>query len=104
MMLFFGYYSSYTNPQPDRNMTKANIIAAYNLADNLENEVTNFFCASVGKTINSLEEFCLLTQWLDAIEAAIVAALSIRDFIGDRDFCKMHDECNMWLANWAAAQ
>ena len=22
-MLFFGYYSSHTNPQPDRNMTKA---------------------------------------------------------------------------------
>lgn len=85
-------------------MTNANISAAYTLADTLAGEVTNFFAASVGKTIDSLEEFCLLTQWLDAIEAAIAAALSIRDFIGDRDFCAMHDECSMWLAHWATAR
>ncbi|QOT75079.1 hypothetical protein [Cupriavidus basilensis] len=87
----------------DGGMELQQAIAAYSKARNLANEVTTFFCRAVGRPINTLEEFSLLTEWLDAIESAIRAAISIRDFASDKEFCAMQDECNMWLDHWQAS-
>ncbi len=73
---------------------------AYQAADKAANEVTNFYAASVGRGINSMEEFSLLVEWSDAIAAAINFALSHRDFASDKDFCAMQDECNSYLDMW----
>lgn len=80
-----------------------NAADAYTKADNLANEVTNFYAAAVGRGINTNEEFCLLVEWRDAIDAAIAAALSVRDFRSDKEYCAMLDECNMWLDHWQEA-
>ena len=64
--------------------------------------VTFFYAASVGKGIRATEEFCLLVEWSDAIEAAIWAALSARDHRSDAEYCAMQDECNRYLDMWRA--
>jgi hypothetical protein len=65
--------------------------------------VTHFFCASVGRALNTNEEFSILVEWHDAIEAATAAALSIRSWVDVADMDKMADECAMWLDHWKEA-
>lgn len=77
-----------------------NTAAIYKKAADLAQEVGFFYAAAVGRGINTNEEFCLLVEWLDAIEAAIAVALAVRDFISDKEYCAMQDECNMWLDYW----
>lgn len=77
-----------------------NTAAIYKKADDLAQQVTFFYAAAVGRGINTNEEFSLLVEWHDAIEAAIAAALSVRDFRSDKEYCAMQDECNMWLDYW----
>lgn len=79
------------------------IFAIIEQADKIAEDVTMFYCAAVGRGINSNEEFSLLVEWHDAIEAAIGAALSIRSWIDVEYLDKMKDECNMWLDHWKAA-
>ena len=74
---------------------------AYKSADDLAQQVTQFFAAAVGKGIDRNAEFCVLTQWLDAIDAAINAARAACDRIADDHFCAMRVECSMWLDHWA---
>lgn len=62
--------------------------------------VTTFFCSSAGKPVNSNEEFSILVEWLDAIQAAKAHALKIRSWMDVADLDKMEDECNMWLDHW----
>jgi hypothetical protein len=66
--------------EPERNMNA--IAKAAQAAQNY----TNFLAASVGRGINTLEEFSILALCLDR-----------RDFAGDAEFCMMKDECNMYL-------
>jgi hypothetical protein len=66
--------------------------------------VTTFFCASVGAPINSNEEFSILVDWHDAIQAAKAHALKLRSWVDVADMDKMEDECNMWLDHWKESQ
>lgn len=66
-------------------------------AEQAAKNYTNFLAASVGAPINAVEEFSVLVEWSDAIDAAIAVCLAARDWVGDEYFCKMKDECNMWL-------
>lgn len=84
-------------------MNTQQIAAIYNKADSLAEQVTTFWCSAAGRTINKLEEFSLLVEWHDAIEAAQAAALNLRDWVGVTQFDAMHDECKMWLAHTAEA-
>jgi hypothetical protein len=77
--------------EPERNMNA--IAKAAQAAQNY----TNFLAASVGRGINTLEEFSILVEWSEAIDAAIALCLDRRDFAGDAEFCMMKDECNMYL-------
>ena len=80
-----------------------NAATAYQKADNLAQQVGFFYAAAVGHGINSNEEFSILVEWNDAIEEAIAAALAVRDFIADKDYCAMQDECNVFLDLWREA-
>lgn len=72
-------------------------MSALNKADELNSQVTNYFCAQIAKGINKLEEFSLLVEWRDAIEAAQAVCLAARDWIGLDAMDKMLDECDFWL-------
>lgn len=63
-------------------------------------ELSDFYCRSVGHIIDTNEEFCILVEWHDAIQAATAAALSIRSWLDVSDMDKMADECAMWLDYW----
>lgn len=83
-----------------------NVIAAasFKKAEDLAVEVTTFYAKSVGRGIDALAEFSLLVDWLDACNAAIFAAISIRDDRDDAHFCAMRSECNTYLDLWHAAK
>lgn len=72
-------------------------MSALTKADQLNSEVTSYFCAQVVKGINKLEEFSLLVEWRDAIVAAQNVCLAARDWIGLDSMDKMLDECDFWL-------
>ena len=69
----------------------------------LAGELTNFYADRVGREFDTTEEFCILVEWNDAINAAMSAALSIRSWMDVEDLDKMLDECNMWLDYWQEA-
>lgn len=75
-------------------ITKARALAA---------ELTNFYAAAVGRELNTNEEFSILVDWYDAIEAATSAALSIRSWVDVDDLDRMKDECKFWLDYWREA-
>jgi hypothetical protein len=79
----------------DHNQAAAIISIAHKLADQL----TQFYVKSVGKAVNTIEEFSILVDWHDAIEAATVAALSIRSLGDVSDMERMSNECEMWLSH-----
>lgn len=62
--------------------------------------VTDLYCASVGRGLDSNIEFCLLVEWSLAIEAAQAAALAARSWPDVDDMDAMQDECNLWLDHW----
>ncbi len=66
-------------------------------------ELTSFYCAAVGRELNTNEEFSILVEWHEAIEAATSAALSIRSWVDVDDLDRMKDECNFWLDYWQQA-
>jgi hypothetical protein len=72
-------------------------------AQSMADAVTVFYCSSVGRPINSNEEFSILVEWSDSIEAATAAALSVRSWMDVSDMDKMADECAMWLDHWKEA-
>lgn len=81
-------------------MTRNDAAAIISKAHNFAEQLTHFYAKSVGKTINTNEEFSILVEWHDSIQAATVAALSIRSWVDVSDMDKMSDECNMWLDNF----
>jgi len=78
----------------------ANAIELINKADNMAGEVSAFFAAMVGRANNQNEEFAILVQWSDAIDAAIGAALQLRNWVAVDRIDQMRDECNMWLDHY----
>lgn len=62
--------------------------------------ITDFWSAQVGRALNPLEDFSMLVEWSDAIDAGIAAALSVRSWLDLRDLDAMRDECDMWLDHW----
>ena len=84
-------------------MNTQQIAATYNQADNLAAEVTTFWAAAVGCTINTMEQFSLLVEWHDAIKAAQNLALTLRDWVGVDGFDAMLAECEMWLDHTSKA-
>ena len=78
----------------------ANAIELINKADNMAAEVSAFFAAMVGRANNQNEEFAILVQWSDAIDAAIGAALQLRNWVAVDRIDQMRDECNMWLDHY----
>ena len=78
-------------------MNTQQIAATYNKAETLAETVTTFWANSVGKNINSLEQFSLLVEWHFAIEEAQNMALKLRDWVGLSLFDAMLNECEMWL-------
>ena len=70
----------------------------YSKADSLANEVTSFWASSVGNGLNCLEEFSLLVEWHEAIEAAQALAVSLRDWVAVDQFDAMLSECEVWLS------
>ena len=75
-------------------MNTANLIQK---AHDAAEAVTIYYCSAAGKPINTTEEFSVLVEWHDAIQAAKSYALQIRSWVDVSDLEKMHDECNMWL-------
>lgn len=84
-------------------MTRNQAAAIITKAHNIAAEITAFYAASVGRVINTNEEFSILVEWHDAIEAATAAALSVRSWVDVSDMDKMADECAMWLDHWKEA-
>lgn len=81
-------------------MNSNQVAATITKAHNIAAELTAFYAASVGRVFNTNEEFSILLDWHDAIEAATAAALSIRSWGDVSDMDKMADECAMWLDYW----
>lgn len=80
-----------------------NAAAAYNKAETIGNQMVAFWASYAGRTINKMEEFSMLVEWHDAINAAIEAALAVRDWKSDEELCAMRAECEMWLDHSQAA-
>jgi hypothetical protein len=69
----------------------------YQAAQNASQQVEFFYCGSVGRELNKLEEFSLLVEWYDSAKAAQAAALEARDWRDVELFDKMVDECEVYL-------
>lgn len=82
-------------------MAQASIIESAHIA---ADALTVFYCSSAGKPINSNEEFSILVEWSDAIDAAKAHALDMRSWKDVEDMDKMRDECDMWLDHWRTQQ
>jgi hypothetical protein len=78
-------------------MNTQQIAATYNTAETLADTVTTFWANSVGKNINTLEQFSLLVEWHDAIKQAQNLAITLRDWVGVGIFDSMLSECELWL-------
>jgi hypothetical protein len=80
-----------------------NAIELIKKAHALAAELTSFYCAAVGRELNTNEEFSILVDWHEAINAALDAALSIRSWWDVEELDRMKDECNFWLDYWQEA-